>query len=174
MKKILPILLLLLSLKLNAQNKYLLKGFIGKHPVVMCITQDDDTTFSARYFYNNNLQDIFLEGKPNSNGTKVIFTKTAWNYKLQRDTFCERMSLSTQNYKSWVGNWTNGRYNLVVRLTNIDTNKIKLTTPRQNFLDEGLDIYYSFIRENKIILNKDSVSKANQLTLQWYSEKQAV
>lgn len=154
-----------------SQNKYLLKGFIVKHPVVMCITQDDDTTFSARYFYNNNLQDIFLEGKPNSNSTKLVFTKSAWNYKLKQDTLCERMSLSTQNKKNWLGSWTNGRYNLGVRLTNIDTTKIKLPTPREHFLDEGLDIYYSYIRESKIALKKDSVSKLSQLTLQWYKEK---
>lgn len=171
MKKIFVAISMLLMLQSFSQKNYLLKGTIGKRSIVMCITQSDDGIPEAKYFYYKNLNDIFLQGKPSSNSKKHVFTKTEWNYELKRNTLCESFSLSTKNYKNWVGSWTNGKQKLAVTLTKIDTTKMQLKLQGGYYFDEGLDSYYSFIRESKIKLQKDSVTKLNHLTLQWYSEK---
>jgi hypothetical protein len=41
-----------------AQKTYLLRGTIGKYPIVMLLQQDEDASFSARYFYKSSLTQI--------------------------------------------------------------------------------------------------------------------
>lgn len=152
-----------------SQHNYLLQGNIDKRSVFFRITQEDDSTIYARYFSNDNLQDIFLDGKPSKK--HLSFTKYAYSYTQQKDTFCESFTLTTTNNKNWFGNWTNGKTKLKVFLKPVSIDKIKLKPKREFDINEGLDEYYSNIRENKVQLHKDSITKINQLLLQWFTEK---
>lgn len=155
---------------LFSQYDYLLQGKIGKHKIIMQLSKEDDSTLTARYFYINHLQDIFLRGNFLHNKDKVLLNKNEWNYDKSKYVFCEKFSLSTTNQKMWKGYWTNGKKKLSVQLVSIDTNAIILNPKKEYDFDEGFDRYYSHIRERNIRLQKDSITKINQLTLQWFSD----
>jgi len=85
--------------KAAREQNILLKGTIGKFPVVFEINPDD-----AVYYYTSAKKNIELEGEATGQG--YTFYKLGMGDKGERDDTLEKMTINSENEK-WIGKWHN-------------------------------------------------------------------
>ncbi len=154
-----------------SQHNYLLQGTIGRYPVVMSIRYNSDSDIAARYFYKSSLKDIFLYAEIDEETKQFIITDEYFDDSSKQDVFTEKFSLTTSDYKTFKGTWTNNKKKLDVSLNVVDTTQI--STKNYTYYNEGFDKFYSILRIQNVKLSKDSVTVKNKLTLQWFSDKES-
>ena len=105
MKKLLVIAFTLAAFRAVAAD-ITLQGTIGKYPVVMNISTDDDGNCKAKYFYLSSLHDIYLRGT----GGKMTFTFSAPTYDDKgKSTGTESFSLIEDSKGNFSGAWKRGK-----------------------------------------------------------------
>lgn len=142
--------------------EYLLRGTIGKFPVVVKVNTWEETTH-IDYFYSNSLKDISLDG--GAPGDKIT---------LQTNDSSETWQIHKNANGSWTGIWTNNKgihYPIDLQSANIDTIRhplIRLPSVQQAKKEDG----YEYIRSSLLqVIKEGAPTKQSGYELQYYKIK---
>jgi len=162
MKKLLVIAFTLAALRAVAAD-ITLQGTIGKYPVVMNISTDDDGTCNAKYFYTSALHDIYLEGK----ATNTTFSFSAETYDASgKSTGTERFSLTEGAKHNFTGTWKSGKGKVLpVALHPAVAGAAKNPFLKYSAVHEADD--YDLLRSAEMKIIKDSTGKRGPYTLSY-------
>lgn len=170
-KKIISLLLIFLYLpQINeAQKTTLLKGTIGKYPVIMELDVYGDTAVNLIYFYKNIRKNVNLEGTINKEGSidAVRFN----NYEEKFDSTSEQIELKKVNEK-YIGKWTTTKRILPVRLIPFLINKFPNPYKKYSSIKDLVEqTPLDYIRIAGLYFIKDSTTNKSGFYLDWYHER---
>lgn len=168
MRILLSLSLFLFSFRVYSQD-VLLKGTIGKIPIVMQLKVFDDTVATARYYYETRKMDIELDGKISKDGSIRMVCYN--NYEGSFDGKSERFELKKIN-GHFKGKWVSLKKTLPVDLAPFSIDSI--LHPFRNYArvaglkkENPLD----YVRSAGLSFIKDSTTSKAGYYLDWYHEK---
>lgn len=147
-------------------DDYLLKGNVGKYPVVFDLFMSGNQ-IEATYFYTSTCIDIVLKGKRTNDGV-VLYAGT--------DDTTETWRLTENANKSWTGKWTGKKgkmYDIV--LAPLDMTTIKTPYDRLPVARElKTSSQYNYARLAHLPIVKDTLTiKNGKYSLRYYHLKNA-
>jgi hypothetical protein len=166
-------LLLFYGMSIFGQDKYLLEGKIGIHPIIMKVDESlnfwNGNNIVISYYYKQDKHDIELYG--HSTGlVKYVFEKEQWNSKINKDEIAEKFVLERLPDKTWKGKWINKSKELPVSLYPIDTLIDSFIGLPYFEYHDNVDRMYSGIRLNDLQFVNDSITRMGKFQLQWNHE----
>ncbi|MCG2610864.1 hypothetical protein LZZ90_05040 [Flavobacterium sp. SM15] len=163
LKKTLFLLCFLYSCLIFGQNNYYLEGKLGKSSIYLSIEvyDSEENSVNARYFYQNSLKDIVLEGT-RVKGKFILFFKD-----YSTDKIIEKFELTSLQNKTFKGFWSNATgKKTAIELQPIDFSKIKA-----NPIVKTEDSPMNKVKLQFLNFKKDSASVHFGKKIDWYSEK---
>ena len=162
MKKLLAIAFTLSAFRAVATD-ITLQGTIGKYPVVLNISTDDDGTCKAKYFYLSSLHDIYLKGT----GGKMTFTFSVAAYDDRgKSTGTESFSLVKDSKGNFSGAWKKGKEKVLP----VSLHPAVLPAQRNPYINyssvKDADTY-DLLRTAEMKIIKDSTARHGAYTLSY-------
>lgn len=162
---------LLLAFSNVRADDYLLKGDVGKYPVVFDLFMSGNQ-IEATYFYTSTCIDIVLKGERTDNG--VVLYASHYNGNIEDTT--ETWQLTENANKSWTGKWIGKKgkaYDVV--LAPIDLNTIRHPYAQLPIVKEFKEgDAYNYVRSSMLQIVKDTATaQYGKYSLRGYHLKNA-
>jgi hypothetical protein len=156
------------SLSFSQSRTLLLEGTIQQYRVILQLNIEDSSC-TARYFYEKQRKDIELNGVVRKNGTISVVSE-GWGSK-DNIAMAEKIELNEKN-GIYSGTWTNRKKTLPVQLKMVITEKFTSPYDEFSFIRQlKKEDPYNYVRISALEFIKDSAKQMNTCTLDWYHEK---
>lgn len=162
-KKFFLLFVFLVSNLIFGEHNYYLEGKLGKSTIYLTIEVYDakENSVNARYFYQNSLKDIVLEGTQ-VKGRFILFFKD-----YNADKIIEKFELTPLQNNKFKGFWSNGTGKKIA----LELEPITFSNYKSNPIIKTENDPFDLIKLQFLSFKKDSVSVHNGKKIDWYCEK---
>lgn len=168
MKRVLVTIVALITASLLHAQITILEGTIGNYPIVMEIRAFDSTLVEINYFYVKHRKTITLSGKLKREGG---VSASSMDDESAAKADIEKFELRNSG-DVYTGLWSLDKKRLPVKLKVISINPLKNPYGELDYVKkQWKESPYNYVLISGLLFNKDSVSKSNGYSIDWYKEK---